>query len=47
MDALREADSDELYSVNAPERTPVTMKAVPYYIWGNRGLGQMRVWIRE
>lgn len=47
MDALREADSAELYSVNAPERKPVTMKAVPYYIWGNRGLGQMRVWIRE
>lgn len=47
MNALREADSAELYSVNAPERTPVTMKAVPYYIWGNRGLGQMRVWIRE
>lgn len=25
----------------------VTLKAVPYYIWGNRGTGQMRVWIRE
>lgn len=47
MDALREEDSAKLYSVTAPERKLVTMKAVPYYIWGNRGLGQMRVWIRE
>lgn len=47
MKALREEDSDELYASRAPERKPVTMKAVPYYLWGNRGLGQMRVWIRE
>ena len=47
MDGLREEDSEELYSTAAPERKPVTLKAVPYYIWGNRGTGQMRVWIRE
>lgn len=43
----RESVSDELYSFDAPKTTPVTVKAVPYYIWGNRGKGQMRVWIRE
>ena len=47
MEGQREADSSELYSETAPEKTPVTLKAVPYYIWGNRGYGQMRVWIRE
>lgn len=47
MKALREEDSSELYSTKTPKRKTVTMKAVPYYIWGNRGLGQMRVWIRE
>ncbi|MFQ9934518.1 MAG: hypothetical protein ACLRVQ_08845 [Lachnospiraceae bacterium] len=26
---------------------PCTLKAVPYYTWGNRGLSQMRVWINE
>ncbi len=25
--------------------TPVTLTAVPYAVWGNRGLGQMIVWI--
>lgn len=24
----------------------VKLKAVPYYLWGNRGLGEMTVWIR-
>ena len=43
----RESVSDMLYSSEAPEITSVTVKAVPYYIWGNRGKGQMRVWIRE
>lgn len=47
MDGLREADSDILYNVSPPARTAAQLKAVPYYLWGNRGLGQMRVWIRE
>jgi DUF1680 family protein len=25
---------------------PVKLKAVPYYLWGNRQLGEMTVWIR-
>jgi DUF1680 family protein len=37
----------ELYSRVRPEPQPSTITAVPYYVWGNRGLGQMRVWIPE
>ncbi len=25
---------------------PITIKAIPYYLWGNRGEGEMIVWIR-
>lgn len=25
----------------------VTLKAIPYYLWGNRGSGEMKVWIPE
>lgn len=43
--AERIKSTDELYSEQPPERQPVTAKAVPYYMWGNRGLNQMRVWM--
>jgi DUF1680 family protein len=36
-----------LYSHVRPESQLSTITAVPYYVWGNRGLGQMRVWIPE
>ncbi len=36
-----------LYSRVRPQPQPVTITAVPYYVWGNRGSGQMRVWIPE
>ncbi len=36
-----------LYSRVRPKPQPTTITAVPYYVWGNRGLGQMRVWIPE
>ncbi|MBQ8537392.1 MAG: hypothetical protein IJ461_08345 [Clostridia bacterium] len=26
---------------------PAAIRAIPYYAWGNRGLGEMSVWIRE
>jgi len=29
------------------EKTPVRIKAVPYYAWNNRGEGEMYVWIRQ
>lgn len=34
-----------LYSANAPQKTPCELTAVPYFLWGNRGENQMRVWI--
>ncbi len=36
---------DSLYSETEPTYTPCTLKAVPYYLWGNRGENQMRVWL--
>lgn len=36
-----------LYTYEKPKREPFTITAVPYYTWGNRGLGQMRVWLPE
>ncbi|MNN65313.1 Non-reducing end beta-L-arabinofuranosidase [compost metagenome] len=43
----KEGWSGELYSrVKAPVQT-VKVKAVPYYLWGNRGSGEMKVWIPE
>lgn len=35
----------ELYSSEKPKKTPVTLYAVPYSLWGNRGENQMRVWM--
>ncbi|MGN1105482.1 MAG: glycoside hydrolase family 127 protein, partial [Huintestinicola sp.] len=34
-----------LYSSEMPKKTPVTLYAVPYSLWGNRGENQMRVWV--
>lgn len=44
VEAIRRADTESLYTDTAPEETPCTAEAVPYYTWGNRGAGQMRVW---
>ena len=38
---------EELYSNKKPEQEKVTITAVPYYAWGNRGLNEMRVWLPE
>lgn len=38
---------DKLYSENVPEYEEVVLRAVPYAFWGNRGSGEMLVWIRE
>ncbi|MHB1295953.1 MAG: glycoside hydrolase family 127 protein [Anaerolineae bacterium] len=37
----------QLYRAAEPAVRPVTLRAVPYYAWGNRGLGEMLVWLRE
>lgn len=33
-------------SAGAVRVKPVTIKAIPYYLWGNRSYGEMQVWIR-
>lgn len=36
-----------LYSFSKAREESCTLKAVPYYLWGNRGENQMRVWLPE
>jgi DUF1680 family protein len=36
-----------LYSTAAPEIETLSLRAIPYGLWANRGEGEMRVWIRE
>lgn len=44
---VRTKRTTELYLNHKPETEPVTITAVPYYAWGNRGLNEMRVWLPE
>ena len=44
---IKETGDNNLYSEQKPKSEPVNLLAVPYYTWGNRALGAMRVWIRE
>ena len=37
----------ELYRAYESKLTPVVIKAVPYYMWGNRNPGEMLVWLRK
>ncbi len=45
LKGVRVSGQDRLYSMEKPEEKAVTLTAVPYYTWGNRGEGQMRVWV--
>jgi DUF1680 family protein len=38
---------DALYRTDPPAALPVTMTAIPYYLWNNRGPNVMQVWLRE
>lgn len=46
VDEAAWADGDLPYSAVRPQAKPVRLKAVPYYLWGNRTPGEMSVWIR-
>ncbi|MDE2638599.1 MAG: glycoside hydrolase family 127 protein, partial [Chloroflexota bacterium] len=35
------------HSQTGYNKTAFTFKAIPYYLWANRALGEMRVWIRS
>jgi hypothetical protein len=42
----QEGWNDVLYQpVGQAKASPLTVTAVPYCVWGNRGLGKMAVWI--
>lgn len=41
------AETESLYRPTAPKTTPITLTALPYFRWGNRGRSDMTVWIRE
>jgi DUF1680 family protein len=46
--ALDLSDWDHLlYRRQPPQTHSVTLKAIPYYLWCNRGASTMRVWIHE
>ncbi len=32
-------------SAPSAKRRAVRLTAIPYYTWGNRGMGSMRVWV--
>jgi hypothetical protein len=47
---LRTDESDwgnNLYRPFGPNEKEVPITAIPYFLWGNRGLGEMQTWIRH
>ena len=46
-EGTRLVSSKALYSDTPPKAEPTVLRAVPYYSWGNRGVGGMRVWLLE
>ena len=34
-----------LYTFERPQTNPVTVELIPYYLWNNRGEGEMTVWL--
>ena len=48
IEAIAESQPDDaLYVTTPPRRAPVTLKAIPYYLWDNRAPGEMLVWLRR
>ncbi len=42
---FRREETEGLYSSRRPGQAACEILAVPYYVWGNRGENQMRVWV--
>lgn len=40
-------ESDDLYMTQMPQASNVLLTAIPYFSWGNRAKGDMRVWMPE
>lgn len=47
LEGVRMRSVDALYSEEPPRAEPASVKAIPYYLWGNRSEGEMRVWMPE
>ena len=47
LDGIVRMPQEELYSTEPPSTVSTSLSAVPYYAWGNRGPGGMRVWVPE
>ncbi len=45
--AMREADTEGLYTDTAPGTSDCVAVAIPYYTWSNRGETEMRVWMNR
>ena len=45
VQGVRVSGQKSLYSLEKTKEKAVNLTAVPYYAWGNRGLGEMRVWM--
>lgn len=45
--AVRVEETETLYTTKRPAAEECSAVAVPYYVWGNRGENQMRVWMDE
>jgi DUF1680 family protein len=45
--ANADAWNGALYATEPPNAAPVTMTAVPYFLWNNRGPNPMTVWVPE
>ncbi len=41
------AQDKSLYTTGRPRLRAVRIRAVPYFLWNNRGEGEMRIWLRE
>ena len=46
-EGTRSSGSESLYTTQPHEKAPHAITAVPYYLWGNRTPGEMRVWVQE
>ena len=40
-------DTSLYHEYRAPETEACTLTFLPYYMWNNRGEGEMTVWVRE
>lgn len=46
-EGLREVGESDLYTQQLPDVQPQQLTFVPYYAWGNRGMGEMMVWVHR